>query len=334
MNSAIADGDRLGGRRIGAMMLASAGPGLVLAATVIYMQIFWGHLWVDAQVYLAAGERLNAGHALYHLVPGDRPVLVEPPFWTAPFLSPPFMGVAWRPLAVLPFEAGVAIWVFAGWASMSAVGLWLWRRSPLLTSAGLALLSLPFGMEVGLGNVNALLLGGTVAVWVWRERAVVGILVGVMVAAKIWPAFLVLWLVGQRKWSALGLAGVSFVLCCLVGVAGSSIQDGVDYLRVGSGVHVSAFSLSWLFGIPWLWMAVSGVGAIAVVLTRRWVGISFSLAVVSMVLGSPVANPNTYALLLAGLAPVVAGHSGRRHQGPGLAGPTIQPSDPPTDSPG
>jgi Glycosyltransferase family 87 len=333
VNGAFAAGDGLGGRRIGEIILTSAGPGLVLAAIVIYVQIFSAHLWGDAHVYLAAGERLNAGHALYHLVPGDRPIAVQPPFWTVPFLSPPFVGVAWRPLAALPSEVGVAIWGLAGWASMTAAAVWLWRRSPLLTSAGLALLSIPFAMEVGLGNVNALLLGGTVAVWAWRERALVGILIGVMVAAKIWPAFLLIWLVGQRKWAAIGLAGMSFALCCLIGVAGSSVQDVVDYLQVGSGVHVSAFSPSWLLGIPWLWMATAAVGAMTVIVVRRWAGASYTLAVVAMVLGSPVVNPNTYALLLAGLAPIAAGLSTGRQRGQNRPEPSVQPSAPLVDTP-
>jgi hypothetical protein len=47
-------------------------------------------------VYLAAGERLNAGHQLYALMPGNRPVDIHPPFWTVPLLSPPPIAVLFR----------------------------------------------------------------------------------------------------------------------------------------------------------------------------------------------------------------------------------------------
>ena len=39
--------------------------------------------------YRAAGDRLNIGHDLYRLVPGDLPVLTIPGLYSAPLLSPP-----------------------------------------------------------------------------------------------------------------------------------------------------------------------------------------------------------------------------------------------------
>src|SRR5438093_1020563 len=62
----------------------------------------------DAWNYLAAGERLNAGHPLYALSPGDRPVTLVPPYWSVPLLAPPPIAVAWRPLAVFGEPAMVA----------------------------------------------------------------------------------------------------------------------------------------------------------------------------------------------------------------------------------
>src|SRR5439155_1700663 len=52
----------------------------------------------DAWNYLAAGERLNAGHPLYSISPGDRPIQLLPPYWTVPLLAPPPIAVVWRPL--------------------------------------------------------------------------------------------------------------------------------------------------------------------------------------------------------------------------------------------
>src|SRR5687767_10188966 len=57
--------------------------------------------FTDANTYLAAGERLNAGHDLYRLRPGDREVLIIPELFTQPLVSPPPIAVLWRPLAAI-----------------------------------------------------------------------------------------------------------------------------------------------------------------------------------------------------------------------------------------
>ncbi len=55
--------------------------------------------FTDAVTYLAAGERLNAGHPLYSLAAGDRRVALEPTLSPAAILSPP-------PIAVICSRAG------------------------------------------------------------------------------------------------------------------------------------------------------------------------------------------------------------------------------------
>ena len=76
----------------GAIALA-VGAGLIVATAVVYYAQAPGYLGGDARTYLAAGERLNAGHPLYALSPGDRPVAISPPWWTVPLVSPPFIAV-------------------------------------------------------------------------------------------------------------------------------------------------------------------------------------------------------------------------------------------------
>src|SRR5438874_8322160 len=75
----------------------------------------------DAETYLAAGERLNAGHLLYALAPGDRPILANPAFYTYPLLSPPPIAVLWRPLAALPNGWGIGLWWLTCVASIVGV---------------------------------------------------------------------------------------------------------------------------------------------------------------------------------------------------------------------
>ncbi len=103
----------------------------------------------DAITYLAAGERLNAGHDLYALVAGDRRIWVNPPYWTVPLLSPPPIAVVWRPLAALPNEWGIGIWWIANVATIAAVVAGLLRRLPLLAGLGLIVLGPSFAWELG-----------------------------------------------------------------------------------------------------------------------------------------------------------------------------------------
>ena len=47
----------------------------------------------DSSTYFAAGLRLNEGNPLYTLTPGDRPVPLDPPYWSIPLMSPPPIAV-------------------------------------------------------------------------------------------------------------------------------------------------------------------------------------------------------------------------------------------------
>ena len=64
-------------RLVGVLAIAIS-VGLLLA--VVWMRFPYGLIPGDAFTYLAAGERLNAGHPLYAVSPGDRPVGLEPPY--------------------------------------------------------------------------------------------------------------------------------------------------------------------------------------------------------------------------------------------------------------
>ena len=296
------------------MVAAAAGLGFTIAVFIIYVQMTVSLFLGDAYVYLGAGERLNAGHPLYSLSPGDRPIPIQPPFWTAPLVSPPLIAVLWRPLAALPNEAGVLVWWIASLLSLGGSILYLVRRLPLVAGLALVALSVPVAMEAGLGNVNAFLLLGTIAVWQWRDRAWVGAILGVMIAVKLWPAVLAVWLLAQGRHRSIVVMIATLVVCAIVSLAGAGWENHVAYLSVGQNVHPSAFSLTWLLGIPWLWLASLLIGTGLVVATRSRPAWSFGIAVLTMVLGSPIANPNTYALLLAILAP--AGTKDRAREDP------------------
>src|SRR5205809_1594950 len=159
----------------------------------------------DAETYLAAGERLNAGHALYALAPGDRPILTNPAFYTYPLLSPPPIAVLWRALAALPAGWGIGLWWLACIGSVVGTLGVVFRRLPVL--AGLSvLLFAPFvAWELESGNVDGLFFAGIAATWLLalrRRDVAAGALVGVMAGIKLWPVVLLLWFVGQSRWRA------------------------------------------------------------------------------------------------------------------------------------
>ena len=303
-------------RLLAVTMIALSG-GLLFAVLSVYFNR--GFIPGDAIVYLAAGERLNADHLLYQLSPGDRPLDVKPPYWTAPLLSPPLVAVLFRPLALLPPDAGAYVWWVASMAAIAWVLIEFWRRRPILTSLAVLILVVPITYEIGVGNMNAFLLLGTVLVWRWstdgREYRA-GAVAAFITLMKVSPIVICWWLFTQRNWRAVagGLAaGAALIVISLIG---AGFDSHVAFLELGRGTMTAGQSegslagLAKAIGIPagpanLLPTAVLVTGLIGVVVLRSRPGWAFSVAVATMVLGSPVVNINSYAMLLGCLAPLM-----------------------------
>src|SRR5205823_5035743 len=72
-------------RRLSLLVVARVAVVVSMLAVLGGLLAFWllgGAHPGDAYTYLAAGQRLNAGHLLYTLSPGDSEVLLNPPYWT------------------------------------------------------------------------------------------------------------------------------------------------------------------------------------------------------------------------------------------------------------
>jgi hypothetical protein len=296
-------------------MVAASGIALAVVLFVI-LAVTYGHPG-DVVTYLAAGERLNAGHALYALAPGDRFLPVVPPYFTVPLVSPPLVAVVWRPLALLPEPVGVGLW----WAAMLAclavaVGMVL-RVPRMLGPVSLLALSIPLGLEAVQGNINAIILLGAIVAWrahATGHEAWAGAIVGGLVVLKVTPAILAVWLLmtaGRRGW--LGLSA-GLALAGGVSVLGAGIDAHLAYLAVmrdTTTIGPSDLSVAGIFRTLGMApeianraiIAIDLAGAASVVLLRRRPSWAFRAAVVTMVLGSPVVFVNTFLLLLAALAP-------------------------------
>lgn len=291
--------------------------GLVAAIQTVYFDR--GFIPGDAFTYLAAGERLNAGHLLYALSPGDRPVDLKPPYWTVPLLSPPPIAVLFRPLALIPNDLGPYVWWAICIASIVGTTLVMMRRRPILVGLAVFVLSIPLVYEIGVGNLNALLIAGIVGTWYLLVRGrdtAAGAVIAGMTALKLTPAVLAWWLITQRRWSAFRAFVAAGAVLALLSVLGAGLPAHLEYLgiiRQTSVAGTSDLSLAGLARSVGVDPAVANVlptialvgGFVLMWFLRGRPALAYSIGVVTMLLGSPVVNVNWFTVLLAALAPVV-----------------------------
>ena len=129
------------------------------------------------------------------------------------------------------------------------------------------------------------------------------------------------WLVAQRAWRAVGafaVASAALIVLVMLGagprslldyaaVAGHTTTEGTNALSLAGLARAAGVDPSLSALIPW---CVVLIGAALIWHLRARPGVSFTVAVVTMVFGSPVVNIYWYALFLAALAPYPAGQLG------------------------
>ena len=136
-----------------------------------------------------------------------------------------------------------------------------------------------------------------------------------MIAIKLTPAPLVLWLLAIGGYRAFAAAAGFGIVLLMVSVAGAGLPAHFEYLDVvrntlGPGTSdLSLAGLGRAVGLPAgiagllpvAWWVLCGV---AIAVLRHRPGPAFAAAVLMQVLGSPVVQPYTFILLLALIAPV------------------------------
>jgi hypothetical protein len=258
--------------------------GPVVTGLAVVSVAFWAwgfslqFLGQDANTYLAAGERLNVGHSLYgSLQPGDREVLLGPPYWTAPLVSPPLIAVLWRPFAE---PAGLAAWMIAdGLAVLAVCAVALAKRLPLLV----LIASVGIGLQIASGNVGGFLALAILVLWTQRSRPWIGALLGVLIAIKLLPVAY-LGFVGRRRATWPWLIG-SLAVCGLIGLAGAGLENNLAYPSVIQGLVPYPASLGAWTGISWLNYPVLVAGIFAgYVLPERP---AFMVATIAFILAAP-----------------------------------------------
>ncbi len=309
-------------RRVGVIALVLS-LGLTVAVQLIYFER--GVIPGDAFTYLAAGERLNAGHNLYALSPGDRPVALNPPYWTVPLVSPPPIAVVFRFFALFGDAGAYLWWVLQLLALATSLAMLARRLRPIVMAAAIAVLMIPTVYEIGVGNLNSMILLGSILVWRLgsrRREAASGGISAVMTAVKLTPAVLVWWLLTTRRRRALISAIVAGSAAFAISIVGAGLDSHVEYLRLlagGTAFSPSPLSLGGIasyLGAPavlarWLptMFAFGGLGAVFALRHRpAW---AYTAAIVTMICGSPSVSINWFVLLYALLAPVAWPAGGR-----------------------
>jgi Glycosyltransferase family 87 len=302
-------------RRLVAFAAMGIALGLLIAVQSVYFQR--GLVPGDAFNYLGAGERLNAGHDLYRLQPGDRVVDAGGEYFFVPYPSPPPMAVLFRLFAALPNEIGAWIWYALTLSALALSLVMLARRVPIATAVAMVVLLFPTVYEIGVGNVNSVLLLGLIVMWrlarADREEPA-GVIAAILAAVKLTPGVMGIWLLvtGRRRGFA-WFVGTGLALL-FVSLLGAGLGQHLEYLRlVVGGQAIGIYPLSvggWAryLGAPAaiyerLPLLCALAGVTLVVLFRNRPATSFRLAVMTMILGSPAVNINWFVILYALLAP-------------------------------
>jgi len=272
---------------------------MVTAVTFVVSPSGFAPRFADAWVYLAAGERLNAGHQLYALVPGDRPLDIRPPLWATPLLSPPPIAVVWRPIALIG-EPAMALWCLGAIAAALGLIYWGLRYGGAGSLAAVVAFG-PFLLYAAFpGNANAYLAPLLALAWRQRHRPWLPALSVVAAAAvKITPVALAPWLLTRRRalWGA---------VCSVVVVIGAVLcaPNAIsDWLASSNASSASPLSVAGLLGTDGKLtaLAIIGVCWIAALLARRHERAVFAIGLV----GSTFAMPAFYLHSLALLAPLI-----------------------------
>jgi hypothetical protein len=273
----------------------------------------------DTSNYVAAGERLAAGHEVYALEPVDRPVpLDNAPQWTVPLLSPPSIAV--MNLWVVALPDGVRLyptWAI-GLAATIALGLLIAALAPPLLLLVAVQLIPGLAITAWSGNVNAVIAPVLVAAWFgvrsprrWVQAAS-GAAIAIATGVKIGPVLVAIWLVAQgRRAATIGLLATGAALFGLTTLV-AGLSSWVEYFDIAreAAAEPAPLSLPGLLeragiggplaaaSIPTMVVAV-GVA----ILAFRHHRAAFALAVVGAVFATSVVRYETLSVAVAAMAP-------------------------------
>jgi len=255
-------------RRVRWVLIAASVLGLIIGIDTLVLHLRLDPL-ADVRAYYDAGARLNAGLPLYV----QTATTDDPGFYR----YPPLLAIAFRPLALLPYETAALIWeaflivLFVG--TLVRLGLrseWTWIVSGWLAAP------IAWSLAVGQAQVAVTFLLALGAPWA----------VALSGHLKILPVIVVVYWLGRRDWRAVGRFAAWFVgltvLTLILEPAGTIAFIGFSDLgQVGDVQNRSLYAIS-----PVLW-AVFVLALLALALRYASTRAGWALAVSASVLVSP-----------------------------------------------
>jgi len=255
-------------RRVRWVLIAASVLGLIIGLDTLVLHLRLDPL-ADVRAYYDAGARLNAGLPLY-----VQPATTDDPAF---YRYPPLLAIAFRPLALLPYETAALIWeaflivLFVG--TLVRLGLrnewtWIvsgWLAAPIAWSLAVGQAQVAVTFLVALGAPWAVALGGHL---------------------KILPVIVAIYWLGRRDWRAIGRFAAWFVgltvLTFILEPAGTIAFIGFsDLAQVGDVQNRSLYAIS-----PVLWAAFV-VALLGLALRYAPTRAGWALAVAASVLVTP-----------------------------------------------
>ncbi|MDQ1675842.1 MAG: alpha,2-mannosyltransferase [Actinomycetota bacterium] len=214
---------------------------------------------------------------------------------------------------LLPFAAAALVFLAVSIAAVVGAVWTAGARDPL--AVPLVLLGSVTIVGLQIGSLNALFLLGLVLAWRWRDRPwALGVLVGVLVTAKLFLAPLLAWLVLSRRYRATVVAAVLSGALVVLGLLVGPIGFG-DYRELLGELGTSEAHKGWsptaLF-IAWGHADLAGVATVALaaaLLGGAWWGyrrghderLLYAAAVGVGLVASPIVWAHYLVLLVAPL---------------------------------
>jgi Glycosyltransferase family 87 len=231
-------------------------------------------------------------------------------------LYPAPANVAIVPLGVLPFWLAAALFTCASLVAMIA-GLWLLRVRDWRCFA-LALLSWPFVYSIDLGALGPLLLLGIALIWRWRNRVIPpSVALATIVAVKIFPWTLGLWLLITKRYRALAASvaiaiGVTIIAWALIGFAGMAqypqMLANATFIQEGRAASLVAVLIALGLGSSFAQFVSVAVALLIVACAWRIVSrprgesAAFGLVVIAALTASPIVWDHYLVLLFVPIA--------------------------------
>jgi hypothetical protein len=234
---------------------------------------YFGWLF-DWHVY-AAGARDFISGDLYHV-----PLVSDYRIPVSAFNLPPGTAMTAIPFIALPDDIGGLFWVLLGYAGVAGVAvvaaaivgarpIWLWSGAAFFVYA------LSDLARAGLmGNNTALVLllvAGFVATRLANRPALSGLLLGVAIASKLWPAALLVPLARERSWRTFAWAAGSAALILGVAILWLGGLGVIGPMMAAISIDIEPKENKFLLAFTWLrvhtdWWPIWGGYLIAVLL--------------------------------------------------------------------